>query len=140
MTAPTISQVLAGLETRLLTIDGLRVDAYMADQINPPAALVGVPPIESYRQTMQRGILMMQPTIYVFVSAALDRIGQQLLAEFADVTGSRSIPLAIEGDRTLGGVVQDVVVQAFRPLGMDEVGQIGYYGGVFDLLVDIRGK
>lgn len=128
-----------GIGTRLETISGLRVDAFMANQINPPAALVGVPPIEQYRSAMQRGQFQLSPVVYIFVSATLDRIGQQLLASYADVTGDNSIPLAIEGDRTLGGVVDDCVVTSFRPLGMDEVGQIGYYGGIFDLLVLARG-
>lgn len=139
MTAPTIQQVLAGIETRLDTISGLRTDAFIASQVNPPAALVGVPPISNYRATMRRGRFQLEPVVYVFVSATLDRIGQQLLGSFADVTGDNSIPLAIEGDRTLGGVVEDCVVNSFRTLGMDEVGQIGYYGGVFDLLVIARG-
>lgn len=139
MAAPTLQQVLEAIEVRLDTISGLRTSAFIADQINPPAALVGVPPIDSYRATMQRGRIQFAPTIYVFVSANLDRVGQHLLASYADVTGDNSIPLAIEGDRSLGGVVEDCVVTGFRPLGMDEVGQIGYYGGVFDLLVIAAG-
>lgn len=136
---PTLNDVLTGIEDRLETIQGLRVSSFIADQVNPPAALVGVPPIESYRATMQRGRVVFTPSVFVFVSAALDRIGQRLLSEYADVTGDKSIPLAIEGDRSLGGVAEDCVVNSFRPLGLDEVGQIGYYGGVFDLMVIVKG-
>lgn len=139
MAAPTIQQILEGIEARLDTVTGLRTSAFVADQINPPAALVGVPPIDNYRSTMRRGRFQLTPVVYVFVSATLDRVGQYQLASFADVTGDNSIPLAIEGDRSLGGLVEDCVVTGFRPLGMDEVGQIGYYGGVFDLLVIAAG-
>lgn len=139
MAAPSILQIMQGLEVRLATIEGLRTSYYVADQINPPQAVVGVPPIESYRATLQRGRYMLQPQIYIFVSAKLDRVGQTELAGYADVVGPTSIPAAVEGDRTLGGLVEDCVVDAFRPLGMEEVGLIGYYGGVFDLRVIAAG-
>lgn len=42
--APTIEQVMLGIEARLDTITGLRTSEYSADQINPPQAIVGVPP------------------------------------------------------------------------------------------------
>lgn len=140
MPAPTILQVIQGIDARLATISGLRHNAFNADQINPPHAIVGVPPIENYRQTMQRGRFLLQPQVYILVSAALDRVGQAALAGYANVTGATSIPAAIEADRTLGGVAEDCVVDSFRPLGMEEVGLIGYYGGVFELRVIALGS
>lgn len=127
--------VMKGIEERLATIPDLRTSAYVADQINPPQAVVAVPPIDNYRMSFGRGTFSIRPQIYVFVSAALDRVGQQALAEFANPAGSRSIAAAIEADRTLGGVVQECVVESFRPLGFEEVGQLGYYGGVFEIRV-----
>jgi hypothetical protein len=140
MAAVTILQVMQGIETRLKTIDGLRVTYYIADQVNPPQAVVGCPPIDSYRATFRRGVFLLQPQVVVLTSAALDRVGQTALAEYANPIGAKSIPAAIEGDRTLGGVVEDCVVDSFQPLGMEEVGLIGYYGGVFDLRVVAPGS
>lgn len=137
--APTIEQVMLGIETRLKTISGLRVSEYVADQINPPAALVGVPEISSYHATMGRGRFTIEPTVTVLTSAAYDRAGQLKLAGYANPTGSSSVVVAIEGDKTLGGVVDDCIVVDFRPLGMEEVGLIGYYGGVFTLRVIASG-
>lgn len=137
--ATTIAQIMEGIEARLETIPGLRASAIVPDQINPPMAIVGVPPIDSYRATMRRGIWVVEPTVTVLVSAALDRAGQMLLAEYASVSGERSIPAAIEADRTLGGVVDDCIVDSFRPLGAEEVGAITYYGGVFGLQVAASG-
>lgn len=133
MAAPTIEQIMLGIETRLKTITGLRVAEYVADQINPPAAVVGVPEIDSYHATMGRGRFTLEPTVTVFTSAALDRVGQLKLASYANPTGANSVVAAIEGDKTLGGVVEDCIVVSFRPLGMEEVGVIGYYGGEFTL-------
>lgn len=133
MAAPTIEQIMLGIETRLKTISGLRVTEYVPDQITPPAAIVGVPEIPEYRTTMGRGRFTLEPTVTVLVSAAYDRAGQLKLASYANVTGASSIPAAIEGDRTLGGVVEECWVLSFAPLGMEDVGLIGYYGGVFQL-------
>ena len=140
MAAPTIAQVMAGIETRLKTIEGLRTDAYIADQINPPQAIVGVPPVENYHATFQRGRMSLDMEIYIFVSGVLDRQGQVALAEYANPTGTKSVITAIYGDKTLGGVVEDCIVRSFRPLGMEEVGLIGYYGGVFEMSVIALGS
>lgn len=139
MTAPSILDVMKGLEERLATIDGLRTSEYVKDQINPPMAVVGVPNIENYRTAFQRGTFLIRPEVYILVSNVLDRVGQAALAGYADATGDTSIVAAIEGDRTLGGRVDDCVVDSFRVLGWEEVGVIGYYGGCFELRVIASG-
>lgn len=130
---------MVAIESRLATITGLRTTEYTPDQINPPHAIVGVPAIPEYRTTFGRGVFTLEPTITVLVSAVLDKRGQLKLASYANVTGASSIPAAIEADRTLGGVVDECWVLSFRPLGLEEVGQIGYYGGVFDLRTVAKG-
>ena len=138
--APTIAEVMQAIETRLKTINGLRTDDIQSDQINPPQAIVGVPPIPSYHATMGNGRFLLEPTVTVLVSANVDRVGQLALAGYANPTGPTSIKAAIEDDRTLGGVVDDCIVTEFRPLGMEEVGQIGFYGGEFTLRVIASGS
>lgn len=137
--APSIEDIMLGIEARLGTIDGLRVSEVIQDQINPPQAMVGVPPIPNYHATMGRGKFTVEPTVTLFVSAGVDRVGQLALAEYANPTGAKSVVAAIEGDRTLGGVVDDCIVIDFQPLGLEEVGQIGYYGGTFRLRVVASG-
>lgn len=130
----SIRQILEGIEERLATT-GLRSYAFVKDNIAPPAAVVGVPPIESYQEAYGRGKYSFQPTITVLTSAALDRTGQLDLADYASVSGSLSVFAAIEADRTLGGAAEDCQVVSFRPLAQEEVGAIGYYGGLFVLNV-----
>jgi len=134
MAAPTIRQVMTALETLLDTIDGLRVAAYLPGQVTPPQASVGVPAINAYRGPFQRD-LQLAPTITVLTSAASDRVGQLLLADYANPTGATSIIAAIETDPTLGGIVNSTYVESFTPLGLQDVAAIGYFGGVFQLLV-----
>lgn len=142
--AATILQIMQGLETRLATITSprLRVSDTVPDQIDPAAtggyAIVGVPPL-NYRESMGRGRYMLRPTITVLTSQAVSRIGQETLAAFANPTGNASVITAIEADKTLGGIVEDTVVDDFRPLGIEEVGVIGYYGGLFSLRVITTG-
>jgi hypothetical protein len=128
------------LETRLKTIPGLRASAHEADSISPPWAMVGLPEIDDYRLTMRRGFLGLQFRVIVLVSAAVDRTGQRALAEYASTTGEKSIPRVLEEDQNLGGVAQTCVVNSFRPLGADEVGAIGYYGGEFAVTVVVKGQ
>lgn len=138
MAAPIID-ILAGIKTRLLTIPGLRVVAYVAPQVNPPVAIVGIPPVSNYHSTMGRGKYQLEPTVTVLVSAAADEAGQQRLLAYANPTGDQSVVTAIEADRSLAGVVDDCVVDSFRPLGLEEVGAIGYFGGIWSLRVVASG-
>lgn len=130
----TIQQVMEGIETALGTIEGLRVASYAPDSINPPQAIVGVPPVPNYRASFgSAGELQIQPTITILVSAALDRTGQQKLASYVDKTGTQSVYAAIEADKTLGLTNVECIVRSFQPLGLQDVGVLGYYGGVFTL-------
>lgn len=137
--AATIEEILVGIETRLATIDGLRVAEYSPDQVNPPQAFVSPPPIPDYHEVANMGTYIIRPTITVLVSKVMARQGQMKLASYANPTGATSIRAAVEGDRTLGGIVQDCVVDNFDPLGIREVGIIGYYGGTFGLRVIASG-
>lgn len=127
----TLQQVMQGIETALLTIDGLRGSDTSPDQIVPPWFFVGVPPVPSYHTSFAGPRPTLEPTITVLVSAAVSRAGQLKLAGYADPTGDQSIPAAIAADRTLGGLVNDCQITRFDPLGIEDVAAIGYWGGRF---------
>lgn len=133
--APTIEQIMDGIETRLATITGLRVSDVSPGQISPPCAIVGVPSVTDYHATFGSARMKLDDlTVTVLVSAAApDRVSQKKLAGYANPTGDTSVKAAIEADKTLGGVVDDCIVTSFRPLGLEEVGALGYYGGIFQL-------
>lgn len=140
MAAPTIADVMRGIEDRLRTISGLRVPSDgQPDAVNPPAGIVAVPPVDSYHATMRRGRMTLTPTVLILVSAAVSRKGQMDLAEYANPTGARSVVTAVEektsDGKALGGIAEDCVVLRFRPLGLEEVGELGFFGGLFTLTV-----
>lgn len=138
MSVPTIAAIMAGIETRLQTIAGLRTNDVTPGQVTPPFAFVGVPEIPDYLATFGRGRWDISPTITLGVSTAMDRAGQVTLAGYVDHSGSNSIPAAIDAGKTLNGLVEYCVVTSFRPQPI-EIGSIIYYGGVFQLDVAASG-
>jgi len=133
LAAPTIRQVLTAIETQLRTIPGLRVIDYAPGQIQPPQALVLTPPIPQYLVGYGDRRPILEIPVTVLVSDALDRVGQLALADYADPDSPTSIPKTIAANPTLGGVVGQCQVTSFEPLGYEEVGALGYYGGKFTL-------
>jgi len=110
MTA-TITQVKQGLATRLATINGLRAFAYQPDQLNPPMAL---PTLDNvlYHKTMKTALTEMTFTVTLIVCKADSRAAQSQVDPYISATGSQSVRVAIEGDPTLGGVVDSLIVNS----------------------------
>src|SRR5260370_10128816 len=113
MAAPTIQQVMIGIKNQLATITGLRISEYMADQVNPPHALVDFPNPIDYHATAKHGMQRFDPTVTLLVSATIDRVGMAALATYVCATGANSIHLAIEADSTLGCVFYVCFVSSF---------------------------
>ena len=138
--AATIPQIMAGLKDRLDTVPGLRVTDYAPDNPNPPCAFPLVPAIPSYRLSMRRGTYQIPFRVVVLTGAQVDRAGQKALAGYANPTGAQSIRAALEDtDKTLGGLVNDLTVEGFDPDGLQEVGLVNYYGGIFLVTVTASG-
>lgn len=127
--------VMTGIEARLKTIPGLRTSATIPDTISPPHAMVGLPIVTDYHAQLGRPRATLEAQITLLTSAGWTRTGQEQLAAYADVDGDLSVIAAIEADRRLGGACGDCTVQQFRPLTGPEFGEIGYYGGLFTLLI-----
>lgn len=138
MAAATITAAMTAIETRLKTISGLRTAPFVPSQINPPQAYVSVPTIPHYHGAFAHGKFQLDFTVVILISKAMDRIDQPALALYADIAGSKSVHAAIEGDRTLGGSVDDCIVVAFREADV-ELGGIKWYSGVFTLQVVASG-
>lgn len=130
--ATTIPEIMTAIGTRLDSITGLRGHAFAPDNPSPPCAFPLVPAIPSYREAMRRGTYVIPFRIALLTGAQLDRVGQHGLAGYANPTGTTSIRAALEdSDRTYGGLIDDLIVDSFDPDGLQEVGLVGYYGGIF---------
>lgn len=116
----TVSQVATGLATRLATISGLRTFAYQPDQINPP---VGFPVLQSveYHGAMGGGNVRMLFDVVVIVGRYVDRVAHSLLDGYLSYSGATSLRAAIEGDKTLGGVAQTLVMDSSTDISIVSV-------------------
>lgn len=110
MTA-TVTEVKQGLANRLATITGLRAFAYQPDQLNAPIAFSMLDNI-LYHRTMATAMTEMSFTVTVIVCKADSRSAQSQVDPYVSATGASSVKAAIEGDRTLGGKVDDLVVNS----------------------------
>lgn len=122
----TLEQAREGLETRLGTIDGLRVIDHLADDINPPAAVILPPVIPDYRDDLGVGSVTATFPVLLVVPATLAR--QQLdLYAYLDRSGPLSIFATIEADRTLGGLNVDARAVNVEDFDLTRFGVINYY-------------
>ena len=107
--AATVSQVATGIRTRLATISGLRVFAYQPEQLNPPIAYPVLNSVE-FHGAFNGGNVRMTWSVYVVVGRYTDQRAYDDINDFLAYSGAKSIRAAIEGDRTLGGVCNTLVM------------------------------
>jgi hypothetical protein len=108
----TIAEIRAGLAANLTTIDGFQVEAtgaYMLGAPTPPS-IEAFPEESEYDLTMQRGTDGRNWTVRAFVGLATDIAAQKKLDLLLAPSGPMSVKAAVEADRTLGGVIDDLRV------------------------------
>jgi len=130
----TVLQVADGLKARLATVSGLRTFSYQPEQVNPPVAF---PVLESidYHKAFGGGNVQMRFTIIVIVGRYLDRVAHANLDGFLSFDGATSLRAAIEGDRTLGGVAQTLVMDSSLSIGALPVAEAEFLQVSFSVLV-----
>lgn len=128
-----ISALRSGIATNLSTISGLRVTDTIPDQINPPQAILSLSGV-SFDKAMHKGLTQYTFTLTVIVARQSERTGQAKLDTYVQSTGSNSIKLAVESDRTLGGAAYDCVVPQVTSYGVTTIGEINYISGEFEIV------
>jgi hypothetical protein len=73
-------------------------------------------------------------SVLVIVNRVSERTAQNSLDAYVSSTGSSSIKLALESDKTLGGVAYDVRVTEVRNYGEIVIGEINYLSAEFNVL------
>ena len=130
----SINAIRSGIATNLATITGLRVAAEMPDSPNPPIAIVMLESIE-YDQAMKQGLTLYNFSVSVIVGRAAEREMQRKLDSYQQISGSQSVKLAIESDRTLGGVIQDLRVTNSSSIGSIIINDQTYLAAEFTVTV-----
>lgn len=129
-----ISALRAGIKANVSAISGLRVSDTIPDQPNPPQAILSLDTVE-YDKAMHRGASLYSFTLMVMVGRQSERSAQAKLDSFAQATGSSSIKLAVESDRTLGGAAFDCICPSLTSYGVVTIGDVNYMSGEFQILV-----
>ena len=106
----TPSQAKDGLKAAIQTVPGLRAFDYQPDQVNPPFAFPTLDEIRYHQTGMGSGGVVMDFTVTLIVSRASERTAQDALDNYTAFSGAQSVRAAIEADRTLGGVCDDLIV------------------------------
>ena len=106
----TISQVKECLKNAINSVAGLRAFDYQPDQVNPPFAWPTLDTITYHQTGMAAGGVVMNFTVTLVVNRASERTAQEQLDDYMSWDGKKSLRKAIEADRTLGGVCDDLIV------------------------------
>ena len=129
----SITDIRSGLATRLATITGLRTGATIPDNVNPPYAIIS-PNSVQYHRAFNNALSTYNFTVMVVVGRVSERTSQNSLDAYCSPSGSSSIRVAIEADKTLGGVVFDTRVSEMRNYGQLPVGEVTYLTAEFTVL------
>ena len=129
----SISELRAGIKTNLATITGLRVSDFQPDNINPPVAIV-FPIGVNYDDAFARGMQTYTFSVQIIVGRVSERTGQNAIDAYISSTGSNSIKLAIESNKTLSGKAFDLRVTDMRNYGELLVGEVNYLSAEFVVL------
>jgi hypothetical protein len=103
----TVSQLKAGLKTRLATISGLRTYDYQPDQITHPMAWSILDSVD-YHGAMGPGLVTHNFRVAVIVGRASERSAESRLNAY--LSYDNGVRAAIEADKTLGGIAQSLNV------------------------------
>lgn len=129
----SLTDLRVGLATNLATITGLRTAATIPDNPNPPIAII-TPNAITYDSVYGRGMQEYQFTIAVLVGLVAERSSQNKIDAYCSSTGSSSIKLAVESDKSLGGKTFDVRVTDMRAYASVAVGDVKYLAAEFNVL------
>jgi hypothetical protein len=127
----TVTQIKQGIATALATIPGLRGYAYQPDNLNPPFAWPMLDTV-TYNGAMRGGLITHIYTVTVVVGRAAERTAQNALDGYVSYDSATSIRAALEADRTLNGVVQNLLVESANNISTTEGNDTTY------LMVDFR--
>ena len=132
----TIVAIGQGIKTALASITSLRVFApdEIPDAIPELPALVILPPRISYHVTHDDKIGLEFRALLLF-SKQDQPSALSAMLPYLEITGSSSIKAAIEAERTLGGVADDVIVKTSSGSGYTTWGGTVYLSSEFEIYV-----
>jgi hypothetical protein len=132
--AATVSAAAAGLKTALVTIKGLRVYDFLPDAVSVPMATVMIEQV-NYHGAFQGGDPIYRFNVMVLVARTSERTAQSKLDAYVSYGGDESVRAAIEADKTLGGVVQTLIIDSTSNIQVVQINEATYLGIDFSVAV-----
>lgn len=134
--AATVQQVADGLADALNSnLQAMRAYSDQPDNITPPVAVAILDSVPTYHGAQQGGL----PTYTMRVQMVVDHLDNReafgRLNKLLSYDGADSVRVAIESDKTLGGVCQTLIVERAENIGQVEVGQVRYLAA--DVIVTV---
>lgn len=136
----SILAIREALADRLRTIDGLDVRTSSVGNAIVPAAIIQTAlggTVIAYDADMDRSVDI-NLTVTVLVGTVLTDAAEEKLEGFISATGPNSIKAAVDGDPTLGDLVQYAVATEVRNYGLVNYSASDYAGA--ELLVQVRAQ
>lgn len=134
----SLADIRQGLAANLQALPGVEVYEREGGMINVPCAVIVTPTIDYHQTFSAAGLVRYDFRLMVLVQSSDSDQGGIDLDTYADPASRTSVRAAVESDRTLGGIADDLICTAFRPLSSEEVAGIGYWGGEFTVTVYAR--
>ena len=130
----SISELRTAIATNLATISGLRTSEFIPDNPSPPIAVVQFDRAQ-YHLDMRNGMAEYNFVVQLIVGRVDERTAQRSLDAYCSSTGSSSVLLGVESDRTLNNKAFDCVVTEMSSYGPVLVNDITYLGAEFQIRV-----
>lgn len=129
-----INAMREAIATNLLTITGLRASAEIPDNPTPPIAVINLDTID-YNEAFNGGLTRYNFLVTVIVGRAAERTMQRKLDAYVQPTGTQSVKVAIESERTLGGEAYDLRVERSNVVGSITINDQIYLAAEFTVTV-----
>jgi hypothetical protein len=130
----SITAIKTALAANVATISGLRTSAEIPDNPNPPQAVIQLQSV-NYDGAFKQGLTTYNFLVSVIVGRVDERNAQKNLDAYASSSGSKSIKLAIQSDKSLNGTAYDVRVTDMTNIGTVLLSDATYLAADFAVTV-----
>jgi hypothetical protein len=129
-----IAELRIEIAKNLGAIPGLRVSDFIPDNPTPPIAIVQFDRAQ-YHLDMANGLSEYNFVIQLVVGRVDERTAQRNLDSYCASTGTSSVLLSVESDRSLNGKAYDCIVTEMSSYGPVLINDTTYLGAEFQVRV-----
>lgn len=129
-----ITAMRQALANNLGNVSGLRTSPEIPDNPTPPIGVINLDTID-YDGAFNGGLTTYNFVVTVIVGRAAERTMQRKLDGYCAPTGSQSVKVAIESERTLGGEAYDLRVERSNVVGSITINDQIYLAAEFTVTV-----